>query len=436
MFERICIILLANLVFFSKTLTYQYTSDDVPVWKDSKDRAMKWWQRRWGQIEGSVRVSPQQDHLLTTFFHAFVAVFVYIMFGANDVSYVAALFFSFNPMNNQGSVWISGRTYATTALLLMASVVSPWLAILAIPAVMYYPIGFIMSAVLVIYNPWLALIIIPSGIYHFARLKDLIGRKKKKEMFDMDRRISPKKLILVLKTYGYYTILALIPVRTTFYHSFMQSMAGAGSKKAYKIDRYFWIGLIFAGLSAYKIFFTPWDMVSFGLLWWAIGLSPFLNAFRLSQEIAERYAYAPLPGLMFVLATILQPYPILVSAVIAMYATKLWFWMDAFQDDFYLVEMSCFADPGAWFAWHVKALKRWDVQSHKEAMILWTMARRISPREFKILFNMATMMKIHGHHEQATKFMNEAEANIPPGQEEQAGILVKEWRGGKHQILV
>lgn len=263
-----------------------------------------------------------------------------------------------------------------------------------------------------------------------------VKQKASFEMFEEDKKVHPKKLILTLKTFSFYTIHALLPIKTTFYHSFMQSLAGSGKARGYALDRYFWLGIpIFSGM-AWKILFTPWDLISFGLVWWILGLLPFLNTFRLSQEIAERYTYAPLVGLMLALAHVCVGYPALTSAIIAMYATKLWFWMDAYQDDFYLVESSCLNSPQSWFAWHVKALKRWDVQSHKEAMLLWTMAKIISPKEFKILFNLATMLKIHKQDAEAAAFLKEAERNIPKGQEEMAGKIIKDWHEGKAAILI
>ena len=434
--EKIYIILLANLVFFAKTLSYKYCSDDIPVWHASKNQKHGFFKRRWLQLEGSIRVSQQQDHALTTILHAITGVFVYLAFGASDVSFIAALLFSFNPINNQGSVWISGRSYVLATLGILVSMVFPIIAPVAIILVMHYPIGFCMAGILGIMFPYMLIFVLLGAGWHFRRVKGLIGNKVEFEMFAEDKRIEWKKIIIVIKTFSFYTIHALIPIKTTFYHSFMQSMAGSGKEKAYSLDRFFYIGLIISAAFIWKLFFTPWDLVSFGLVWWVVGLAPFLNAFRISQEIAERYAYAPLPGLMIVLATILQPYPIVIAAVLAMYATKLWFYMDNFQDDYYLVEGSCLNDPSAWFVWHIRALRRWDVQSHKEAMILWTMAKMIHPKEFKVLFNLATMLKIHKQDKEAAAFMDQAACNIPKGQEVKSQGLINEWKKGHYQVLI
>ncbi len=146
--------------------------------------------------------------------------------------------------------------------------------------------------------------------------------------------------------------------------------------------------------------------------------------------------YLPNCGLMIVLATLLVGHPALGGAFIAMYATKLWFYMDAYQDDYYLIEFSCMNSPQSWFGWHVRGMKRWDQKFYQEAVVMWTMARLLSPQEFKINFNIATALMMSGHTEEAKKFLQIAADNIPPGQEVHTDRLVSEWKEGKLSIIL
>jgi hypothetical protein len=142
---------------------------------------------------------------------------------------------------------------------------------------------------------------------------------------------------------------------------------------------------------------------------------------------------------MVVLASFLVGNPILATVFLTAYATKMWFWMDAYMDDYYLVESSCLASPDAWFAWHVKAMKRWEVKSHQEAVILWSMARLISPNEFKININIATALGLSSdpkHREEAKKFLEIAEKNIPAGQEGMAQPIIDNWKKGEMAIVL
>ena len=124
------------------------------------------------------------------------------------------------------------------------------------------------------------------------------------------------------------------------------------------------------------------------------------------------------------------------GAFIFMYATKLWFVMDNFMDDYYIAESACLSSPDAWFAWHVRAMKRWDTQSFQEAAILWTMAKLISPKEFKILFNLATVLRLGRHEKESFEYIEMASQCIPRGQEQTANHLIKEWKEGKLTVIL
>jgi len=82
MFENICIILLVNLLFFAKALTYKYVSDDIPS-SQRKEEHPKW--KRWYLVlEGHLKSNTQTDHAITTVLHALVCVFIYIGFGPKN----------------------------------------------------------------------------------------------------------------------------------------------------------------------------------------------------------------------------------------------------------------------------------------------------------------------------------------------------------------
>lgn len=418
MFEKICVILLVNFVFFFKTLCFKYSSDDIPVFrnppkfKDNFQKVLFW-------LEGRYRSGPQVDHALVMLTHALVCVFIYTGFGASDASFIAALLFAFNPANNQASVWISGRPYAMSALGMLTAMTFPYLSLIFLGIATYYNAGFF--APLVFFGHeyiWFVLLLPLLWGFHFKRFSRNVKHKIEKEMFTEDKAIKIEKLALATKTFGYYTMLAILPFKITFYHAFLQSLAGAGKEKGYTVkDRFFWIGFLFiVSIVCYWVL-VPWNMVSFGLLWWCICIAPFLNLFRMSQEIAERYIYLPNVGLMFVLASAISFSPVLVAVFLSMYATRMWFVMDMYQDDYYLIEHSCLNSPNSWFAWHVRGMKRWETQSHQEALIIWTMARLISPKEFKINVNIATTLLQGGHHKESLQYLKIAEDNIPAGQE-------------------
>uniref|UniRef100_A0A6M3KW02 Tetratricopeptide repeat protein n=1 Tax=viral metagenome TaxID=1070528 RepID=A0A6M3KW02_9ZZZZ len=119
-----------------------------------------------------------------------------------------------------------------------------------------------------------------------------------------------------------------------------------------------------------------------------------------------------------------------------MYMTKMWFAMEMYRDDYYLVEFSCMEDPEAWYVWHIRGHKRWDTKSYREALTMWVMAKLISPKEFKILFNIALVLKMLKNDKESAAFLQMAEANIIPGQEKEAGEYIKMFQSGKVPLLL
>jgi hypothetical protein len=432
MFEKIAFIILVNFVFFFKTLSYKYSSDDIPVYQ-SPPKYRNEWEKRLFWLDGRMRINPLEDHALTSFIHALICVFIYLGFGKDNLSFIASLLFAFNPTNNQGSVWISGRAYALAALGMTGAMAFPMLALPFLLISGYTNHGFFAPIALLgsSYLPYFWWAAIASWGVNFKRFAGNVKHKTDKEMFPEDRAIKWQKLIVATKTFGYYTTLSIVPFCNAFYHSFLQTMTASGKEKAYSIkDRFFWIGLLMIIGTIYYFIKVPWNIASLGLLWWCVCIGPFCNFFRMSQEIAERYCYLPMVGLMVFLSSFICNDPILIATFISIYATRLWFLMDMYQDDYYLLEYSCVLDPKAWFCWHMRAVKRWDNQSIKEALIIWTMARLISPKEFKLNFNIAVVLHVAGHKKEALEYLKIAEDNTILGQEKDAKRLIDNFRNG------
>ena len=50
---------------------------------------------------------------------------IYLALGKNNLSFLTAILFSINPVNIQGSVWISGRNYVISSILTLAMFMFP-----------------------------------------------------------------------------------------------------------------------------------------------------------------------------------------------------------------------------------------------------------------------------------------------------------------------
>jgi len=438
MLEKICIILAINLIFYFKTLKFKYVSDDIPVFHHPPKTKHRW-HRLFLWLRGDMRWKPENDHVLTMGTHALISVLLYLAFGATNISFVAAILFSINPVNNQGSMWISGRGYTLPTLFILSAMCIPVLAPVFLFLCSFFTIGYLAPIVVIGTSKWWLILIMPIIWAFFAKkFKTAVKNKIAMETVIEDKVFKPRKLILAIKTAGFYLALCVFPFKITFYHSFLQSCAGNDimKKRAYSLCKFFWIGIgAMIGSLVYWYLFG-WDLVTCGMFWYFIGIAPFSNIRRVQQEISERYAYFPNVGVMIALAALIVNYPVLITLFATMYGTKLFAIMRMYQDDYWLVEMATAEDIDAWYAWHIRGHKRWSVKSYREALIMWVMAKIISPKEFKLLFNIAVVMKVIGNEPESKKYIQLARDNVIPGQEEGVEVFFKDYAAGKHPLLI
>src|SRR3990167_1736912 len=243
MFEKISWIIVVNLALYFRTLKFKFVSDDFsvfhnpPVFKNA-------WHKRWLQFTGACKLkgptfsfvwfkglkmgiikTEEQEHLLALLIHIAICVSIFFAFGANHVSFVAALLYSVNPVNNQGTIWPAGRGYALPVLCLMLAIAVPLLSPVFIYFGMWYTVGFHGIPLALIGSPhWYLLV--PALICLLIHWRKF------------------NKAIIFIKPYGFYLTLCLIPFRITFYHHFLQSMAGCQKERWHSIwDKFFWIGI-------------------------------------------------------------------------------------------------------------------------------------------------------------------------------------------------
>ena len=441
-----------------KNLRFKFVSDDFTCWKNppiSKNA----WHRLWLQVTGQMKFyaksiqffkangkwfvaivrKEELEHLFALVLHIAICISIYFAFGASWVSFVAALLYSTTPVNNQGTSWPSGRGYVYPILFLLLAMAIPILSPLFLFAGTWYTAGFLAPLALIGSVKWYILASMPIIWWlHSKKFTKAVTNKQNTECFDEDRLVHPKKLILGVKTFGFYLFLCIIPFRITFYHNFLQSSAGSLKHKNYTLCRYFWVGfLALVGMTVYG--FQHWDTFIWALVAFLITIGPFCNIVRANQEIAERFAALPNVFLMYALAQVITGIPEcpwLFPAFLAFYATRTFYTLTLYKDEYFITECAVIEDPHAWWAWHCRAMKRWDTQSYKEALILWVMAKLISPKEFKVLMNIATCLRLLKNDKEADEYLKMAEENIVPGQEEGSYQFISEHRKGKLPILL
>ena len=447
-------IIIVNFALYFRTLRFKFVSDDFAVYKKPpvfKNRFHKRWLQFIGAAKltgrsilfrkGKIQViqTEEQEHLIAILIHALVCCMIYVAFGSSQISFIAALLYSTNPVNNQGTIWPGGRGYVLPILCILVSLAWPWASIVALAFCSWFTVGFLAPLCLLGSPKWYLIgVMVLVWAIHARKFITAVKSKAGSESFAEDRlSFHPKKFVLAIKTFGFYTALCIFPFRITFYHNFLQSAAGSLKNKAYTPwDKYFWIGVaVLSGIVAYWIN-VPWNTLSWALFAWVITIAPFCNFVRANQEIAERFAALPNVFLMYAFAQVIHSFPVLISAVIAFYATRAYYTIQMYRDEYFITECAVIEDPHAWWAWHCRAMKRWDTQSYKEALILWVMARMISPREFKVLMNIATCLRLLKNNKEADVFLKMAEENIVAGQEKDSMQFINDHKNGKLPILL
>jgi len=440
-----------TVALYAQTLKFGYVSDDllsearrntdIANEKALKEGKIKEYKKMVSPEEriwaSSTSGNVKKDHAWNIFVHTTCSVLIYYAMGQTQAALFAALLFSANPVNNQGAVWISGRHYAWCGLFLMAAKASGWLGLPAMiaatihPTAFFAPIGFVGS------GQWYLVLFLPVVWFlYFKRLKKEVKTRRGAEVVTFDRKLSWAKIIIAIKIYGWYFFLCLIPWSLTWYHTFMQSGAGAGNEimaeRAKKLDWCFWLGISMIGYLIYSALFN-WTLTSWGVFWYSCAIAPYLNLFRMQQEIAERYVYVANIGVMFALATVA---PLVVFAFfLGGYIARLLKYLPAYIDDYWLIERSLMEDQHAWFCWFVRAHKRWQQQSYREALNCWVMAKMLSPKEFKILYNIAIVLRHLGKKEESIQHMELAMQNVVKGQEKYAENLQKDYKRGVYNLV-
>lgn len=438
MFQKIVIILALNMWFYARTIRYRYVSDDLAESRKKPPEFKSKWYRWWMQFSGQVKINPKVDHLITLTVHALICVFMYLGFGANNISFIAALLFTFNPANNQASVWTGGRGYALPALALVMSMTLPYLSPFLLFGGCWWTAGFPTPLVFIGSPHWWIVLFAPIiWFLHIKKFKKAVLVKFTTESFGEDSVIHPRKLILAIKTYGYYMLFCIIPFKLSFYHAFLQSCAGNEimKKRAYSLCKFFWTGIIGIALS-FWFFFNGYSLAAYGMWWFAITIAPYCNFKRINQEIAERFAYIPNIGLTVTVASLIAAHPYLIIGFLVLYATRMWYYMPTYTDDYWIVEYSVAESPDAWYAWHMRAIKRWDQQSFREALNMWVMAKMISPKEFKLLINISSVLFMLRKNAEASEFLDLAEKYIIAGQEKESKTIIEDLKRGKFDILI
>ena len=373
----------------------------------------KWHIDLWRQIVGDCYTNPKVEHLITTIIHTINCCLIYWLFGCNNISLLTALLFALNPVNNQCSIWLSGKPYSlSTMAMLLGLCILPSLPIFYAFS-LWFSANTIMLPILFTFKQphWYILALPILGIFFSWRIRRTIKRRYDSAPTEAIK-FSINKLIIFFKTLGYYFVLCLFPVKIGMFHSYLNSysMNEEANKKWYKIDIYFIIGLLLTCIVIANLFlkFTP---QAYGLLWFFIFSIQYCNILLLNHPITERYIYLANIGLMYLLALSIISTPFMWIFLTA-YAIRLFYFTPAYKNmiSYWKSNIENFPDVALGYNQYALALNAYG--NGGSALDSLVSGVQYEPRDFKVNYNLANMLIQSGMTDKAVKFIKVAEETL------------------------
>ena len=376
-------------------------------------------QNRLNQLTGSGHYQPALEHGYNIALHTLVCCFIYFAFGHNTLSLLAALLFCLNPSNNQGSIWLSGKPYVySTALLLLGVIFKEIFPLTYVLAVDTFSInGYLAPFLFIFLSPhyWIFSLLFIAPIA-YKRLNPILGPRAKQTKTEANQ-IYLKRLVIVFKTYAYYFLMGLLPIRLGMFHSFLSKYILSKKDNDYyeKMTPLFYAGVAIATCVVSLVIFSPHSQITFGLFWFTIFIAQWCNLLFVNHGIAERYLYLANVGLMWALINVLALLPfscILITAFLVYYATRLINFMPCFKNngDYFHSNIENF--PGAALAFNEFGLYNLFKKRIGTAYDYMMDGLKVRPEDFKLNFNVAGIHMEFSNYNDTLRHLEIAERDL------------------------
>lgn len=480
MLFRILTLVGINVIFFWRTLWYGYAVDDWEVCRChckkpdiikippppgtkqlEKEICRKcgilkriehdhWWEYLLWNFGGLVRMKGTEArtqytnnklaHSFTIILHSLNCVLIYLTFGINNISFLAAVMFAVHPTAMQGSsVWLCGKGYG----LGLACSLLAWKYKLLMP--IFYYLGSYFASTMVlplmfIHTPyWYLVFFFPLGVWYRRKMLRGAIEYKFKMVCKTRYPFHWHNIILVFKTIGYYFCLCLVPVNLGVHHTYlsMYGITDKETKEALQFDTYELLGIILTVLMAY-LFFCHWGPVALGLMWFFVFIMPWSNWMAaVNQPIGERYCVISLVGILYALANVIINYPIAQACFITYYVTVANAFLPAYRNilQFAVYNVHNFSDSFQGWLWKSDLERNFSLieRSFDSAMQAWC----LRPDDFLVNNNIATLYLVQHKFKEAEPFLKKMEQAVMPTKEleEKKWIKLKSIRAQMKQDM-
>jgi hypothetical protein len=402
---------------YYRTINYQFIIDDhdhiKPVAEKTKNPFLFVWEHFYGIKITNLKLT----HFFSILIHAIVCSLIYVLFGQTKIAFITAVLFALNPVNNQCSIWLSGRAYAISTMLFLVGMISGIFLPVFYGLANWWSINSLFAPLLFLYiKPhWFGLLI-PLGLLLIkGKTKQCYsaGKERFNGATNIMTEVSFRKLIITFKTLGYYVALAIFPFKLGMCHRYMSTfgLTKEETDECWDIDWYFFLGIITASASVYALFHH--DPFLFGIFWFTIFTLQWLNFIVISHLITERYIYLANIGLMYSLAQLIVNTPFQ-WIFLTFYAVRLWYFIPAYKDIISYWRSNTDNFPKVAMGWNQLGLGQLNFGNAGSALDSWIRGVQERPCDFRLNFNTANILVGTGNVKDAVRFVKTAEANLDP----------------------
>jgi hypothetical protein len=411
---KIAMLIATVLVMYYRTINYGYIIDDVESAQRGNERPPKnKWAMFWEHFKGYKYTNSKLAHSMTLAVHLAVVLLIYTAFGSNNISFLTALLFAINPVNNQVSIWLSGRPYGIAAILLLLGLTLLPLMPFCYALSMLFSINGIMLPVLFTKaQPTVfSLLLIVGAFIVRNRVKGVVKYRVSICTEDMVNR-NPKRIIVVFKTIGYYFRHCLFPIRIGMFHAFLHTygMTKKETESWHNFDKYFFLGVGLVLISIYGFIFHH-SPVTIGLFWFVLMTIQWSNMMVLNHPISERYIYLSNIGLMYALANLIIGTP-LMWVFLTAYTIRLFYFIPAYKDMVSFWKSNTDNFPSAILGYNQLGLAYFDFGNKGSALDCWIRGVQERPDDFRVNYNIANILVGSGQINESIPFIKKAEAGL------------------------
>lgn len=373
---------------------------------------------------GKIITGIQIDHAFSIFLMCIICTLIYADFHSilgNQKALWAVLLFASSSITTHIAVWLNGRRYAINiilTLLIVACIKAGgfWL-ILALPLYAITPFFHMTAFFVPVLYPWsIPLMILLLCIFWKAIYSRVMSRLN--SIFDCDRKyLKPRRIIVVIKTYGFYFFKMILPLQTRICYGFlyMWGETPEGDKDAYAINMAFWKGISSLVITIISIICLPSSLRGYAVFM-AVSTLQWCNIVNATQVTADRYACMPLIFMSVILAHFLPWSVCMVMVAINISCTSQCYRMyenvqGMFDYHFYNWPNITLVNK-EYIAFCIK------IGDYIKAYTIVKECLRFNPTDFSLLHAAAVCARVANQRPQARAYVEIASKHLYYGQEE------------------